>query len=369
MGKRANEEGTIVRKPNGKGWAGAITLGHDENGKQVRRHVSGATQAEAREKLDALRVQREQGTLVKASPDTFGQFLDRWLEHKQPHIRQTTYTDYEAHVRRFVRPTLGGHKLDKLTPLHVEGMVSAMLAADRPAAQAKRCLKLTRMALAQALDWGLVGRNVAERIKPPKVQKQEMQVWTPQQARAFLAAAEGHRYYALFYVALATGMRRGELLALRWAEVDALARTATVSRAAVFVRGKLRDSEPKTAAGRRVVSLSLDVIEVLKAHRVRYGYGSLVFGSRANTYLNPSNVARAFAVFCEQAQVPRIRFHDLRHTSASLLIRSNVPVKVVSDRLGHSDSSFTLRTYVHVFEDQRRAAALSLGEMLREAGD
>ena len=369
MGKRANGEGTIVRKSNGKGWAGAITLGYDEHGKQVRRHVSGITQAEVREKLDALRVQREQGSLVKTAQDSFGDFLDKWLAYKQPHIRQTTYWDYEAHIRRFVKPILGSHKLSKLTPMHVESMVASMMNNDRPAAQVKRCLKLTSMALTQALDWGLVGRNVAERIKPPKVKRREMQVWTPEQARAFLAVAEGHRYYALYYAALATGMRRGELLALRWADIDQTARTANVSHTAVFVKGKLRDSTPKTEAGNRVVSLSQDVLDVLRTHRASFGYGELIFGSRAGTYLNPSNVARAFERFCEQAKVPRIRFHDLRHTSASLLIRSNIPVKVVSDRLGHADSSFTLRTYVHVFDDQRRAAALSLGQMLREAGD
>ena len=369
MGKRANGEGTIVRKPNGKGWAGAITIGYDENGKQVRRHVSGVTQAEVREKLDALRVQREQGSLVKTAQDSFGDFLDKWLSYKQPHVRQTTYADYEAHIRRFVKPILGKQKLAKLTPMHVEGMVASMMTNDRPPAQVKRCLKLTNMALAQALDWGLVGQNVAERIKPPKVEKREMKVWTPQEATRFLAAAEGHRYYALYYLALATGMRRGELLALRWADIDTVARTANVCRAAVYVKGKLRDSTPKTAAGIRTVALSQDVLDVLRSHRASFGYGELIFGSRAGTYLNPSNVARAFERFCEQAKVPRIRFHDLRHTSASLLIRSNIPVKVVSDRLGHSDSSFTLRTYVHVFDDQRRAAALPLEQMLREAGD
>ncbi|KQR27267.1 site-specific integrase [Deinococcus sp. Leaf326] len=369
MGKRANGEGTIVRKANGKGWAGAITVGHDENGKQVRRYVSGSTQAEVREKIDALRVQREQGALVRTAHDSFGDFLDKWLAYKQPHIRQTTYADYEAHVRRFVKPLLGGNKLGKLTPMHVEGMVATMLHSDRPPAQVRRCLKITSMALAQALDWELVGRNAAERIKPPKVKRNEMRVWTPEQARAFLSAAEGHRYYALYYVALATGMRRGELLALRWADIDTVARTANVGRTAVYVGGKLRDSTPKTAAGNRVVSLGQDVLDILTTHRLSFGYGELIFGSRAGTYLNPSNVARAFERFCEQAGVPRIRFHDLRHTSASLLIRSNISVKVVSDRLGHADSSFTLRTYVHVFDDQRRAAALSLGQMLSEAGD
>ena len=348
---------------------GSITLGHDANGKQLRRYVSGATQAEVREKLNALKRDRDRGVVGASAKLTVGEMLDRWLDFKSRHVRQTTYADYQTHSQRFLKPRLGHVKLDKLTPLQVEDMLMGVLDSGQSAARAVRCLKVLKMALAQAEDWELVGRNVAERVKPPKVSRQEMRVWTPQEVQRFLQAAEGHRYYALFYTAIATGMRRGELMGLQWGDVDFLRGQITVARSVVYLQGKLLPSEPKTAAGKRVVTIGPDLVEVLKAHRIQHGRDRVVFASGTGSILTPSNVARAFKVLCQQAQVPRIRFHDLRHTSASLLIRSNVPVKVVSDRLGHADSSFTLRTYVHVFDDQRRAAALPLGQMLCEAGD
>lgn len=367
--KRANGEGSICRRSNGKGWVGSLTLGHDQNGKQLRKYVSGDTQAEVREKLDALKRDRERGQAPTDGKLTVAEVMERWLTFKSRDVRQTTYADYQTHVRQFLKPRLGQVKLDKLTPLQVEDMVVGVLDSGQSPARAIRCLKVLKMALSQAVDWGLTSRNAAERVKPPKAVKREMQVWTPEQVQRFLKAAEGHRYYALFYTAIATGMRRGELMALEWADVDVDRAQLTVSRSVVYVQGSLHMSEPKTAAGKRVVALSPDVLAVLKDHRAEFGQGSLVFPSRAGNWLNPSNLARKFEELCQVADVPRIRFHDLRHTSASLLIRNNVPVKVVSDRLGHADSSFTLRTYVHVFEDQRRAAALSMGEMLREAGD
>lgn len=367
--KRANGEGSICRRSNGKGWVGSLTLGHDEHGKQIRKNVSGATQAEVREKLDALKLDRQRGQVPSDGKATVGELMERWLAFKARDVRQTTYTDYHTHVTKFLKPRLGQIKLEKLTPLHVEDMVVSVLDSGQSPARAARCLKVLKMALAQGVDWGLMVRNAAERVKPPKVVKQEMQVWTPAEVQRFLAAAQGHRYYALFYVAIATGLRRGELMGLEWRDVDFARQQLTVSRSVIYLLGKLHPSEPKTTAGKRVVTLSQDVLDVLTAHRAEYGQGAVVFGSGKGTVLTPSNVARKFGELCQVAQVPRIRFHDLRHTSASLLIRSNVPVKVVSDRLGHADSSFTLRTYVHVFDDQRRAAALSMGDMLRVAGE
>lgn len=368
--KRANGEGSICRRSNGKGWVGSLTLGHDANGKQVRRYVSGDTQAEVREKLDALKRDRDRDEAVPSTPMTLGQFLERWLAHKQRDVRVTTHRDYTLSVRKHITPKLGAVRLEKLTALHVESLVTHLFDQARSEAQTVRCLRVVKMALSQAVIWGLVGRNVAERVKPPKSTKQEMKVWTPEQASKFLAALKGHELYPLYYVALATGMRRGELMGLRWADVDFAREQLTVSRGVVSLSGKPHVSEPKTAAGKRVVTLSPDVLDLLRQYRVtQSGSGELVFGSRTGTFLQPATITRVLLRFTAKAGVPRIRFHDLRHTSASLLIRSNVPIKVVSDRLGHADSGFTMRTYVHVFDDQRRAAALPLGQMLREAGD
>ncbi|ACO45097.1 site-specific integrase [Deinococcus deserti] len=379
MAKRANGEGYIGRRKDGSGWGGYVTLGYGPDGKQQRRYFSAKTQAEAREKLQAL-VSERNGGCLSSETLTLAAYLDRWLTHKQRDVKFNTHRSYEMTARVHIKPRLGKVQLDKLTPLHIEELVSALLAEGQSAKVALGCVKLLRTALTQAVRWQLVGRNVAQSVTPPKHTPKEMQVWTPDEASRFLAVAREHRLYALFYLALATGMRRGELLGLKWESINMLAGTLVVQHNLIDRVSSVTLETPKTRASRRTIALSPDTVEALRAHRhsqwleqckagEKWQEHGMVFPSDVGTLMFPANLMGAFRRLCAKARVPAIRLHDLRHTSASLLIRANVPPKVVADRLGHTDPGFTLRVYAHVYEEQRRAAALPLGEMLREAGD
>ncbi|MFC4452353.1 site-specific integrase [Deinococcus sonorensis] len=228
------------------------------------------------------------------------------------------------------------------------------------------------MALKQAVLWGVLPSNPASLVRAPRTRPREMQVWTPEEARHFLEVARSDRLYPLFCLALSTGMRKGELLALAWEDVDLDRARLTVRH--TFIRnidGEWVLGAPKTRAGHRTIPLGEDVVQVLRNHlgeEERWfgprGKGQPVFTRSSGSRLDPSNVARIFHRLSREAGLPRIRVHDLRHTAASLLIRQGVSPKVVSDRLGHADVSFTLSVYTHLYDDQRQQAALPLSQLL-----
>ena len=209
---------------------------------------------------------------------------------------------------------------------------------------------------------------------PPRTRKAEIQVWTPAQAARFLEVTAGHRLHPLFTLALSTGMRRGELLGLEWGDVDLGGAGGELTVRHNLVQddaGHYVVGAPKTEAGHRRLLLPADVTAVLADHRsseTRTGVSpegrTPVFTTAERAHLCPRNLRRTYRQLMAQAQVPRIRFHDLRHICASLLIRQGVPAKLVADRLGHTDPAFTLRVYTHLFDDQRAAAALPMHQLL-----
>jgi integrase len=282
-----------------------------------------------------------------------------------------------AQLQLYIVPAIGRKRLASLTPLDVSRMVGEVQAAHSANAAAYS-LRVLKMALKQAVLWEMVPRNVAAAVKPPRVERQEMKFWTPAQVSAFLDAARGHRLYALFHLALTTGMRRGELLGLHWEDVDLEAGRLWVRHNLIDAKGGVRLDTPKTRGSRRSILLTPDVVQVLRDHRERmeveamgrrrrgraWPQAEMVFVSDEGTYLDPSNVGKAFRELISAAGVQRIRLHDLRHTAATLLIRQGVPAKLVADRLGHSDPGFTLRVYTHVFDEHREEAALSLAQLL-----
>ncbi|MEX2541790.1 MAG: tyrosine-type recombinase/integrase [Trueperaceae bacterium] len=366
--KRANGDGTIVRKKNGK-YAGAVTLGHDVNGKQVRRYFTAAAREEAEAIRQRLIRERDAGTSLEAHKTTVGEFLRRWLEHKERHVRPVTHQGYEYIVRRMLEPRLASVRLTDLRALKVEALVGEMLAEGFSARMVRGALGTLKTALKQAVVWQILTSNPAEHVRAPALSRVEMKAWTADETRRFLDAAKCHKLYPLFYLALATGMRRGELLGLHWKEVDLEEGWLRVSRSLVKVRGGVQLGEPKTRASRRTLLLSADTVRVLRDHQldqeIKLGkLATMVFASSEETHLWPRNVQRRFDALIERASVSKIRLHDLRHTAASLLIRHGVPVKVVAERLGHADPSITLRTYAHMYEEQRRAGAVSLEEVL-----
>jgi integrase len=228
-------------------------------------------------------------------------------------------------------------------------------------------------ALGQATRWGLVARNVADLVTPPRAERHEMQTLSPEQARAFLEAAQGDRFAALYTLALSTGMRQGEMLALRWRDVDLEAGTIQVCGS--LEQGTLAIAEPKTAGSRRQVTLTRGAIEALRRHRVAqaeerlravfWDSRGLVFSTEAGTPVDVRNlIRRSFAPLLEKAGLPRIRFHDLRHTAATLLLGRGVHPKMVADLLGHTRISTTLDLYSHVTPAMQKEAVAVMDAVL-----
>ncbi|WP_155300742.1 site-specific integrase [Deinococcus kurensis] len=353
-------------------------------GKRRRRSVSRATRVEAERALREL-----QRTLPRTGPEgkrprtavppalppaedpaSLHAYLLRWLAYKARDVRPSTYRLYVVALQPVV-PVLRATSLTEVTVLDVEDLVR-VLHRERGPRGAGRCLHTLRMALRQAVRWQLVPVNVAQHVRKPKVVRSESLVWTPAQAARFLQVASTHRLYPLFVLALSTGLRRGELLALHWGDVDLDGREITVRHNLVKdAAGHYGIGAPKTDAGHRRVLLAQDVVAILRAHRRLECRGrraprpdDLVFTAASGQFVQGRHLDRTYRALTEEAGVPRIRFHDLRHTAASLLMRRGVAPKVVADRLGHADASFTLKVYTHVYGDQRAAAALPLGELL-----
>ena len=232
--------------------------------------------------------------------------------------------------------------------------------------------------LAQAVKWDKLHRNVADAATPPSLKTKKMKVWETKDAAQFLDYAQIDRLYAAWYLALFAGLRRGELLGLRWQDVNLEQAEITVSQTLVAVKGKLEVNEPKTESSTRTISISLDTVAVLQEHRKRQDLerekcGSAwtesghVFVTAIGTPIDPGNLARAYKRVLRASGVPEIRLHDLRHTMASLAILRGDSPKVVSERLGHTDVNFTMNTYVKTYGSQRREAALGIADLFPRA--
>jgi integrase len=307
------------------------------------------------------------------------QFLNNWLQNtaKQT-LRASTFATYEIHVRVHLVPVLGRLQLSKLNPQHVQQFINQKLEQGLKPRTVIYSYAVLSRALGQALKWGLVGRNVAELVDPPRAPRSEIKPFTAEQARTLLDAVKGHRFEAFYTVALSLGLRRGEALGLMWEDVDLQAGTLRVKQALQRLDGKLRITEVKSATSRRVIKLPRVCVAALKNHyaqqlqeKLLAGAGwtdtGLVFTSHLGTPLEPRTVVRHFQRTLKQAGLPRIRIHDLRHTAASLLLAQGVPVKMVSEILGHSGSRITLDVYRHVFDSTRQQAADRMDDLLSGA--
>lgn len=396
MAKRANGEGTISRRKDksGKtiGWRGGITVGLKPNGEQDRIWVTGKTQAEVQEKLRALKADMHTGMLADTEGLTVEGYLARWIAFKERGgIKPNTLQSYRDTIRRYITPKLGKVKLDKLRPLDIEQMMTQLHQEGKSDSLATYTLRVLKMALKQAVMWQMLPRNVAEAVRPPKVELKEMEVWTPQEVAGFLDATQAHRLHAAFYLALMTGMRRGELMGLKWEDVDLEKRRLTVRNNLVEVQGegvagKTQQgkatvssrravlSTPKTKNSRRTIVLSPGTVSKLQEHKARqdiekaaaaeaWHEQGFVFANPLGHPTNPDVLSNAYDCLVKRSGIRRIRFHDLRHTAASLMISRGIPPKTVSERLGHADVAFTLRTYTHLYDEQREEAAFDLSDL------
>jgi integrase len=372
MGKRGNGEGSITRRKDGL-YMARYTV---ETAIGARRKtVYAKTRKEAAEKLTAAMADASKGITADGGPKTVGAFLTSWLENSvRGSVRKSTYDRNESLCRVHLIPSLGRKKLKTLSAADVAGFYRSRLDSGCSAASVHKMHETLHKALKQAVRWGYMTKNPADDVDAPRVHTEEVHPLTRDEARRLLKVVRGDRLEALYVVALHTGLRQGELLALRWEDVDIEEKTLIVRRTITKDGGKLLIGPTKTAKGRRTVKLTRDAAEALREHLTRqleeidglgdyYQPGGLVFATMKGTLLNPSNLRkRSFAPLLVRAGLPHMTFHQLRHTAATILLLKNVNPKIVSEMLGHASIAITLDTYSHVLPNMQDSAVAAMEE-------
>jgi integrase len=358
MRKRGNGEGSIYRRKDGR-WVGQYLV-YTSKGPKYR-YIYGKTRADVSKKLTKAMADRDGGLVFDAGALTVGEYLGRWLSDSiRGTVRISTFERHEQIIRGHLTPALGRVKLKTLTPAHVRSLHREKLDSGLSPATVRKIHSTLHKALSQAVADGLIPRNAAD-VKAPRPAPEEMRPLSETEARTFLEAAREaeDRFEALYILAITTGLRRGELLGLRWDDADLERGTLRVGRALVREGGRYVVGETKTKRGRRRVNLTPRTVAALKAHRrqqleerVRnsglYDDRGLIFATNVGTPLNPENlVKRSFKPLLAKAELPEIRFHDLRHTCATLLLGRSVHPKIVQELLGHATIAMTLDTYSH----------------------
>lgn len=375
-GNRSPGEGSIY--PYRGRWRGAVSW-TDRDGIRQRRTVYGKTQAEVRRQLAAISIDLDRG-LAPAAPSSLSDFLAGWLESSRQRIRPATWRQYESAVRLYLTPAIGRIALAKLTPADVERVTAGLIESGRSPRTAQLARTILRRALADAQRDGLVHRNVAALARPPHVPVRSLTAGRDYldgaDLRRLVTAAKVHPLGPLVTLAATTGLRQGELLGLTWADVDPDAATLTVRRSLARSWEGWALAEPKTARSRRTINLPAAAVAALDRQRRlqdartdaagsawqdRHG---LVFTDAVGRSLRGHDVNHAFHALLAAAGLPSVPFHGLRHSAATAMLAAGVPLKVVSDQLGHSTIVVTADRYAGVVPAQRREAADAIDRAL-----
>ena len=406
-GRNANGEGGVYRRADGRWEAKALVETPD--GRRKRISVYCKTQREALDELNAIREHLRRGTPVTTTTMTVAEYMAYWLQHiAEPGIRRTTYATYEGDVRLHIVPGIGKRKLKALQAAHIRTWLTDLRTTCQCCAQGKdttrktpRCcamadpkccndvlssssirhiLRVLRAALQDAVDEELISRNVARLVQLRVTDNVKVRAFTHAEALQLLQAAEKHRLYGLWAVALAMGLRRGEALGLGWSDVDLDRGRLTIRQALHRVDGRLVLEQVKTEASVAVLPIPGPLVTILRDHRKRqfeerFAAGSqwretgLVFTTAQGGYIEPRNVNRMFHRLCEIAKVPQLRVHDLRHSCATLLFTMGVQPATVQRILRHSSITVTTGTYVEVIEAVQRDALDSMGPLFAHSGE
>lgn len=378
--KRANGEGSI-RKRSDDRWEGRYTAGRDpETGKAVYKNVLGKTQAEVKEKL-AEAIERSKGVdMARAGRYTLGQWMEVWFENvAQVKVRPSSHATYRGYLDNHIQPSIGDIPLHKLTTLDLQGFYRKMLDGGRverieskkqpkglSAKTVRNLHQVISSALKLAVQQKLIPSNPAEGCSLPRLEHREMQTLTADQLEAFFREAKASGVFELYYLELATGLRRGELLGLHWEDIDLEQQTITVRRQVVRINGQVVEAPLKTKNSYRTLSIGADAAEILRQQKERVG-GVYVFPSPTGGPISPDSVLHMLHRVLNRAGLPKVRFHDLRHTFATLALQNGVDIKTVSGMLGHYSAGFTLDTYAHVTTIAQRQAADVMGNVLSGA--
>jgi integrase len=356
-------------------WSFSLDIGRDElTGKRKQKTVSGfRTKKEAEKACAEMISQIENDNYREPSKMLFKDYLKQWLESKSTTIKKNTYENYVRHVDNNIIPHIGNLPLSKITPLDISNLhVHLLKEKGLSESTVGDVHKVLKSSLEQALAWDYVTKNVATNVKKPKIEKKEIKVWDADQSNAFLKVAKTNRSYIAFLLALTTGMRQGEILGLRWKDVNFEEGTIQVVQT-LSHDGKELSAGAKTQTGNRVIRIDETTIKELREHKktiaadklaaVEYKSLDLVIPTSVGTPMTPRNLMRTFYNLLEKSKLPKIKFHDLRHTHATLLLKNGEHPKVVSERLGHADTRTTMDIYSHVLPTLQKDAADRFGKM------
>ena len=367
-------------------WYVVVDLGRDADNKRRQKwHGGFRTRKQAEVARTKIVGDLHAGTYTEPTKLTFREWVeDKWLPTVRTQVKPSTFDSYRRNIHHHVLPALGGRSLTDIGPSQLNALYADLLEHGRrngPGGLSPKTVRyihtIAQKALADAYDAGLVAANAAERAKPPRVRSAaptELRFWTPEQLRTFLDLIAGHRLEASWQISAMTGMRRGEVLGLRWADLDLERQRIHVRQALVSVAYELIVSTPKNHRA-RVIDLDTRTVAQLRAHRERqlaeqtqwgtgYRDGDLVVCKENGEPLHPQTYSQAFERLVAKTELPRISLHALRHTHATIALRAGVPAKVISERLGHENPAFTLKQYAHVIPGMQADAAQAVANLV-----
>jgi integrase len=368
-------------------WRAAVTTGRGANGKPKRKVFTAATRHEVADELTKALRDQQRGIPIVSEKQTVARFLAHWLEQVvKSRVRPKTHRTYSDLVKNHITPAIGEVPLGKLSPPKIREFLNSKLESGLSPRTVKHLLVTLRGALAVALKDGQIPRNVAALVDPPRIPKPDVLAFDPTQARAFLEAVKGSRFEAAFTAAVAVGMREGEILWLQWSDVNMETGLLSVRAALQRVDKKLIQVEPKSAASRRNLQLPAACISAFAKHKAdqdaqrrwagkRWQETGYVFTTNIGTPVDPRDLLRDYYAITRpkpknpgekpaELPFPAIRFHDLRHSAATLLLAQGVSPRYITELLGHSQVSFTMQTYAHVLPEVRRQTAVKMDEIL-----
>lgn len=369
-----------IRRRGPNAWELTVDLGRDPvTGLRKRRFESfKGTKKAAEQRLTELLSTRDRGIDIQPTRVTFGEYLARWLtDYAAVNVAPSTLARYRIAVDKHIAAHLGGRLLAELRPMDIQRLHAVCLGEELSPRTVVQHHRIVRKALKQAVLWQLIPANPADAVSPPRFERKEMAVLDNPQILRLLELAEGSFLHPIVFLAVDSGARLGELLGLRWSDVDFEGRTLRIVRAVQRIpKEGLTFRSPKTSKSRRTLLLSQSTCEALQAHRERqddfrrshgesYADQDLVFAQSHGGPFEPVQISHAFAKLLRGSDLPRIRFHDLRHTNATIMLAKNIHPKIVSERLGHASIHITLDTYSHVLPRLQDEAATAMDQVLQ----
>lgn len=375
MGKRANGEGTIYQRPDGR-WRGRISLGKDASGKRIQKTVYGKTQQEVVDKLDELRQQTKLNKSAVIAKDSVAAYLQRWLETDVAVNRaDRTLELYADSVRLYINPYIGAVKLLSLDGERLLKWQADLKKAGHTDNTRLKSIRVLRAALNKAVKLRMLTHNPCAVLDIPRVERREVIPLEPEQCHTLFAECESHRIGDVITLAAMTGLRKGELFALPWSAVNLREGVLTVRQTLQEIKGKLKLKITKTKSSRRVVTLEPLAIQALmnrldkaKAEGFEPDEVELCFTDTQGGFLRNSNFDRnIWHPIRDNVGIPDVKFHDLRHTQASLMLHAGVDMKVIQQRLGHASYLTTANMYAHLMQDAQATASAKLATMMEAA--